>query len=614
MSKSLIFKVLELFIRKFGICFLLFFYIFTVEAVKPVVLTDSLNELCIAREYVDFLEDPTGKLTIEAIRNEEAVRSKFIRSTAQDLINTNTQSVYWLRFKLYNKTTNNFRIEFFDYDIDDIRIYYPSKEGLTMKQAGLKQPFFNREVNHKNVSFFVPSTVDTSFTYVRVFSQKQNVLEPMLRSYDKILNYAINEYLFFGLFYGLLLLIILYNLIYFISLKKAHYAYIVLYGVGILIYLMSGDGTAFQYLWPNLPQVNDYTGETGLFISSISLLLFTTTFLALKSTNIKLHRIINICIVTRIAFFIIQLRYTNNHLFEAVDLIFTLVLLGILIIIYKQGNHSVKWLIIGFSILNVAFFITVLERSSTIPSGLWSVYASNLGIVAQFLLISIGVAESIKGVYKEKTIIQEKLITQLWKNERLSEKVNRELEEKVKARTHELDVLNESLKRKDEENIRMNIALDLANNQLKKGLSAFAQSSVIKEFLSYEEFEKAFPDEISCHRYLRDLKAQEEFSCIKCGSNKTIKGKDKFDVRCANCNYNESVTANTIFHRTKIPLQKAFYILHVTYHQKDKTNAKELAENLNLQPVTTQNFKRKTLLRMKTLKRKNSSWDKLIID
>ncbi len=541
--------------------------------------------------------------------------SLFIPSTAQDLINTNISSAYWLRFKLKDNSSQIFRIELFDYNIDEISIYYPTRDGRYItKEAGFNYTFSQREINHKNVSFKIPPSIDSSYTYIRFFSEKKNVLEPMVRSYDHTLNYAINEYIFFGLVYGLLLLIILYNFIYFVVLNKAYYLYIILYGIGILIYIMSHDGTGFQYIWNNYPAINNYTGEIGLTISTISLLLFTNSFLQLKELNKTYFNIIQWSIYAKILLFIIQLIFTNYKILEVFDLTFTLLLLWLAVKLYLEKIHSARWLVVGYSVLNLSFIITALERTTLIPSSLFTVYASNFGIILQFLLLSIGIAETVKQVYKEKAQGQEKLIIQLWKNERLSEKVNRELEQKVKERTIELDNLNESLKKKDEENIRMNIALDLANNELKKHMSSFAQSTVAKEFLSFEEFKKAFPDEISCQRYLKELKEEKGFVCSKCNSTKTIKGKDKFDVRCAQCNYNESLTANTIFHRSKIGLQKAFYMLYVVFNQKDQTNAKELAETLSLQNSTTQNFKNKTLLRLKTLKRKNSSWEKLIID
>lgn len=610
----MVFQFVKDVIKKILICVVIYGNLTSVFGVKPAVITNSLNELCLAREYVDFLEDPTQKLTINDIKNTDSIAVKFIPSKAEDLINSTVTSAYWLRFKIKNTSTNAYRIEFFDYNIDDICIYFPLKKGgYSTEHAGFKFSFSKREINHKNVSFQIPPTIDTTYTYIRFLSENKNVLEPMIRSYDQVLNYAVNEYLLFGLFYGLLILVILYNFIYFISLKKSYYVYLVLYGVGISLYISSHNGTGFQYLWYNLPKINDYMGESGLFVSTISMFLFIHSFLELKTKHHKAYTIISFCILTRIIIYIVQVFYPNYHLFEIFDLFYLTIALAVVYQLYTSGIRPAKWLIIGYSILVVSFLVTVLEQASIIPSSVLSVYFTNLGIVLQFLLLSIGIAETVKGVYIEKAKVDENLIAQLWQNELLKEKVNRELEKKINERTIELNQANEDLKKKDEENIKMNLALDLANSQLKRYINSFAKSSITKEYLSFEEFQKAYPDEISCHRYLRELKDNKGFECIKCGHNKTIKGKEKFDTRCAKCNYNESVTANTIFHRTKMPLQKAFYMMYIITQKKDKVTAIELAKNLVLQISTSQNFKKKVMVRIKK-NQKDTSWENIIID
>lgn len=580
----------------------------------PLLLTDSLKETWLTREYVNYLEDPTAQLTIEDIIKLGKNTNLFLPSTANDLINDNTQSAYWLRFKIKNQSSRPFRLELFDFDINEISLFYATIQNAQYieKKAGFNYPFSLREIKHKNVSFYIPPSIDTSYCYIRFYSKKHNVLEPIIRSYDQTINYALSEYLLFGLFYGLLILVILYNLIYFISLKKPYYAYFVLYGIGVLLYISSRNGTGFQYLWYNFPEINDHMGESGLFISTISMFLFTRSFLELKEN--KIYHIISVSILTRSIIYIIQFFYPHYYLFEIFDIIYLIISLAIVYHLYQSGVKPAQWLIIGYSILVLSFLITILEQSSLIPSSVLSVYFTNLGIALQFVLLSIGIAETVKGVYIEKNKVHKKLIAQLWQNELLKEKVNRELEKKIKERTIELNQANEDLKKKDEENIKINIALDLANSQLKRYINSFAKSTITKEYLSFEEFQKAYPDELSCHRYLKELKDSKGFECIKCGHNKTIKGKEKFDTRCAKCNYNESVTANTIFHRTKIPLQKAFYMMYIITQKKDKITALELAKTLEIQISTSQNFKKKVMERLKNQNKKNTSWENIIIN
>lgn len=586
----------------------------------PVVLTDSIEELCIAREYVEYLEDTSRALTIDDIIRLGDTSSFFIPSTAQDLINDNIKAAYWLKFKVHNKADKSYRIELFDFNIDDITFFYQDGTGKYIQQrAGFKHPFSFRQIGHKNVSFKLPSGIEPGANiYMRFYSEKHNILEPMIRSYDKTINYALTEYILFGVFYGLMLLMIFYNLLYFISLRRIYYFYYVLYACGILVYLMSSNGTGFQYVWHNFPAINDYIGETGLFIGTLAMLLFTNSFLKLKSVDEKLFKILAGAFLLRILIYAGQLIYPHYHLFEFFDLIYVQGVFIVAVILHRRSVPSAKWLVLAYSIVNITFLITLLEQTSVIPSAILTVYSMKLGIILQFIFLSIGIAETVKEAYREKNEAQANLIVEYQKNEALKEKVNRELEQKVRERTRELDNANEELKKKAQENYNMSVALDLANNELKKYLNTFAKTSVMKTHLDFEDFKKAYPDEMSCIKYLRELKEKVGFICIKCGNNKSIKGKAKFDIRCSKCNYNESLTANTIFHRIKFPLQKAFYMLYIVSQKKDSITAVQLAKTLELQSTTCQNFKNKILERLqksgKNINKKDLSWDYIIQD
>ncbi|WMJ72316.1 7TM diverse intracellular signaling domain-containing protein [Cytophagaceae bacterium ABcell3] len=588
------------------------------NAIKPIVLSNDLQELFIVREYVEYMEDTAG-VTLDEILSSEDLQNQFVPSTFQDLINQNRKAVYWLKFHIVKNDIDiqPFRIELFDYDIDEISFFYPDSTGKFVEhKAGFSMPFSSREVNHKNVSFILPSHIENDTLYMRFASDKRNVLEPVLRSYDRIFNYAINEYVLIGIFNGLLLVMILYNLLYFLSLRKLYYIYYVIYGSGTLLYLMCRNGTGFQYLWPNLPQINDYMGETGLFLSSIGMLLFSSSFLGLKRRLPIIYKILFVVLSIRVVIYVMQLFHHHFYLFELVDLGFMIAVLGVSLHLYYKGTYKpAKWLVISYSILLFSYLVSVLEQATFLSSGVITVYAVNFGIVLEFTFLSMGIAEMIKDTYKERNKAQANLIVQYKQNQELKEKVNRELEAKVAERTKALHEANRKMEEKAEENIKMSISLDLANNELKKYINNFAISTVTKSHIDFEDFRKAYPDEPSCMRYLKGLKDKIGYKCIKCGSVKSIKGKNRFDRRCAVCNYNESLTSNTIFHRIKFPLTKAFYMLYIYSRDIDVT-ASEMSGMLDLQKTTCQNFKNKVSERITLLtgksKSKDFTWEDLI--
>jgi transposase-like protein len=102
-----------------------------------------------------------------------------------------------------------------------------------------------------------------------------------------------------------------------------------------------------------------------------------------------------------------------------------------------------------------------------------------------------------------------------------------------------------------------------------------------------------FPDEKSCIIYLSEQKWASGYCCIKCGSTKNKQGKKKDNKRCKTCGYEESPTSNTLFHKIKFPLQKAFYICYQLSVNKKGMSTLELSRQYGLSQKTCWFFKRK---------------------
>ncbi len=73
------------------------------------------------------------------------------------------------------------------------------------------------------------------------------------------------------------------------------------------------------------------------------------------------------------------------------------------------------------------------------------------------------------------------------------------------------------------------------------------------------EFSDRFRTDTDCKEYLSFLKSQSGYKCLKCGHNACQVRKDSAR-QCNICRHIESPTANTLFHKVKFGLRKAFFI------------------------------------------------------
>lgn len=73
------------------------------------------------------------------------------------------------------------------------------------------------------------------------------------------------------------------------------------------------------------------------------------------------------------------------------------------------------------------------------------------------------------------------------------------------------------------------------------------------------EFSEHFKTDDNCKEYLANIKWKNGFECVKC-NNKTSQVRKNFSRTCNKCSHTETAPANTLFHKVKFGLRKAFFM------------------------------------------------------
>lgn len=98
--------------------------------------------------------------------------------------------------------------------------------------------------------------------------------------------------------------------------------------------------------------------------------------------------------------------------------------------------------------------------------------------------------------------------------------------------------------------------------------------------MKLKEIYKIFPDENSCIKMLEEIVWNNSPICPYCKSDNYTIIKHSYRYHCNQCNTSYSVTVKTIFHKTKIPLQKWFYIIHLKEKNDLSISVRELGEQI----------------------------------
>jgi len=113
------------------------------------------------------------------------------------------------------------------------------------------------------------------------------------------------------------------------------------------------------------------------------------------------------------------------------------------------------------------------------------------------------------------------------------------------------------------------------------------------------EFVERFKTDENCKEYLAKYKWEQGFICFKCKHTKSQIRKD-FSRTCNICNHTETASANTLFHKVKFGLRKAFFICFEMSTTTKSLSASYMGVRLGITEKTARLFMLKVREAMKS--------------
>jgi transposase-like protein len=113
------------------------------------------------------------------------------------------------------------------------------------------------------------------------------------------------------------------------------------------------------------------------------------------------------------------------------------------------------------------------------------------------------------------------------------------------------------------------------------------------------EFAERFKTDEDCKKYLSEVKWAEGYTCRKCNHTKSQIRKD-FSRTCNICSDTESSTADTLFHKVKFGLRKAFFICFEMTTTTKSFSASQVAVRFGVRENTARLFMHKVREAMKS--------------
>lgn len=604
--------------------------LFTPALSQVAVIDDEKDEHIFTLNDLTYFIDPLDTLTIQTASSPGFVKN-FLQHNSYQNKDFQSDAAYWIRMPVRHnaQSKKHWIFEFYDQTIDHLEAFVPLRQGnFTQFVTGDQYPFEKRTFLHKNFEIELPHHGDTTvYYYFKVRSHAFADIRIAFRSIDRFVYYVQNEYFLYGTFYGMILIITLYNFLVYLAIREIKHVFYIFYILSVACYAMSLDGIGFQYIWPNSPGWNNIATGISLYAVILWALIFTRRFLSTRANASRLDKILKWTIAARTLLFVIALFfYPALFSYRNIEIIPLSLIFYTSIIVWYEGYRPARFFVIAYGILFSGFFIRMLVYLNILPFTIISHYSLHISFAVEMLFLTFALGDRIRILKDNRDRALKRIIHQHEYNMQLKDKVNRELEDKVRERTleldkknHELEESNHKLERQAIEINQINSMLDLDNWKLKNKIKEVLNERLMEKTMSYEEFKTLYPDGLACYRSLENLKWENGFQCRKCGNEKYFEGTQKFARRCTRCGYNESITAYTIFHSIKFPIEKAFYIAYLAVSGKKENTLEMLSRKLGIGLNSVWGFRTKVTERIKELEMRGkkpitAQWEDIIVE
>ncbi|GAA0453640.1 ATP-binding protein [Alkalibacillus silvisoli] len=324
------------------------------------------------------------------------------------------ETATWILFEIENESDQaDWLLEFAFPLIYELDIYRKSDQGYEQIYQGgaVNFPFDQRKINHRHFVIDLDIEPGSSETfYARAVGGGD--LHPPIYIWhpDSFYERTQGELTLLGIFYGIVIVMIAYNLFLYFSLKMRSYLYYVIAMLCTLLGKLSINGVGFQYLWSDFPSWNLISTPFWVSFGCIFVLLFTRAFLDVDEYIAWFYKLSYLLIawnlLTVVLLFISHIVALNMMILGAFMTFLTVLIVAFICL--KRGARQARFYILGWMIFLTGVFITILERAAVIPYSLMTEYAGQAAMTIEVVLLSFALADKINLMRAEKEEAEEK--------------------------------------------------------------------------------------------------------------------------------------------------------------------------------------------------------------
>ncbi len=364
-------------------------------------------------DFLYTLEDRDGSLSF-AEASSPALAPRYLHNTSTKPNLGLNHSVFWVRLS----TGGNFdpHLEWLlelEYPLlDRVDIYLPGKNGdYQHKVSGDLLPFSSREIENRNLLITLPQvSLSGRPIYLRIQSESAIALPMTIWSRRAFAAWDHRQQFYLGLYYGVILVMIVYTLMLLLTLQEITYFYYLLFIVNFGLYQALMHGIAYEYLWPDHPWWNSNSMPLIGALGAIGIALFSIKFLDTARQTPLLHKVLLGTVVAAAALaplpFICSYSLAIRAMIPIDAFTITIVMVtGIYCMLH--GYRPARYFVTAWIMFFVGIIVQVLRVYGLLNNEAIILNAPQIGSLFTIVLLALALADRIDTIRKKATEAQE---------------------------------------------------------------------------------------------------------------------------------------------------------------------------------------------------------------
>lgn len=481
-------------------------------------------------QRITYLKDTDGQFTFEQVLGKD-LTGQFTQASDTPYEPGITRDHYWIKISIrgddqvysQDRHFDPWYLAFGNTLVDNVTLYGPIDPNQSLEEklhtqvrvSGDGVDFHaNRAVDFRHPNFLVTPSTEEQIFYGHLSTDSSSIgISLKVWSKDGLAKHMTEAHILRGLFYGMMISIMLYNLFLYFSFRDIAYVYYVGFVTSFVLYRSYLDGILFQYVWPESPFMQDFVATLILPSPMISLILFSREFLQTKINTPILDVPLRALLAVSLVFFFfgqfIPFSLLGNSLL-IIGAIIPPLLFSCAVKNWLQGDKKGRAFCIAQACMIIAIFLHILSQAGAIGNYFIVIYSLQIGALIEAYLFAFALSDRINIMRAQQQALEEQAISSLQESSRLKDEflatISHELRTPMNGVGGSLDLLKTT---------------GLSNEQTKYVNTASQSASQMMELVSeLLEFSEGIADKVQLdlqtvdlHQLLRELSKEYSDRC-----------------------------------------------------------------------------------------------------